>query len=110
MNDKKKPPASVTVTDPAKVAKLVALVNALPLFPPGVFSCPADDGRGVRLTFLAKTGGPTVATAFAKSNGCGGVQLAVGDRQTMLGWGSTVAQQALAISGMHWKLFGYLPM
>ena len=110
MNDRRKPPAPVTVTDPARVRKLVALINAQPLFPPGVFSCPADDGRGVQLTFLAGPGGPTVAIAFAKSNGCGGVQLTLKGQRTMLGWGSAVAQQALAISGMNWKLFGYLPM
>jgi len=100
----------VTVTDPAKVRKLVALINAQPLFPPGLFNCPFDDGRGVQLTFLAGTRGPTVATEFAKSNGCGGVQLTLGGQWTMLGWASSVAQQALAISGMNWKLFGYLPM
>ena len=109
MNDRKKPPAPVTVTDPAKVRKLVALINAQPLFPPGVFMCPFDDGRGVQLTFQAGPRGPTIATAFAKSNGCGGVQLTLGGQRTMLGWASSVAQRALAISGMNWKLFGYLP-
>ena len=109
MNDRTKPPAPVTMTDAARVRKLVALVNAQPLFPPGVFNCPFDDGRGVRLTFLAGPGRPTVATAFAKSNGCGGVDLTIGKRQVSLAWGSTAAEQALAISGMNWKLFGYLP-
>ena len=109
-NDRKKPPAPVTVTDPAKVKKLVALINAQPLFPPGTFACPFDDGRGVQLTFLAGTRGPAIATAFAKSNGCGGIQLTLHGKQTMLGWGPDVAQRALVISGMNWKLFGYLPM
>lgn len=98
------------MTDPAKVQKLVDLLNAQPLFPPGTFSCPFGDDRGLRLTFLAGTRGPTVATALAASNGCGGVDLTIGKRGVGLGWGSDVAVQALAISGMNWKLFGYLPM
>jgi hypothetical protein len=109
-NDKKKPPAQVTVTDPVKVRKLVELLNAQPTFPPGVHSCPFGDGRGLRLTFLSAVKGAVLATAFAASNGCGGVGLTVGHRQVGLGWGPGVAQETLAISGMNWKLFGYLPM
>jgi hypothetical protein len=118
-NDKNKPPAPVTVTDPARVQQLVSLVNGLPLFPPGPFSCPFDDGRGVQLAFLAKVGGPVLGTAFAKSNGCGGVLLVIGagqpsmehavQHQTALGFGTVPAKKALAISGMRWKMFGYLP-
>jgi len=108
-NDSKKPPAPVTVTDPARVRKLVDLVNVQPMASRDVINCPSDDGRGVQLTFLAGTRGPTVATEFAKSNGCGGVQLTLKGQRTMLGGGNSVAQQALAISGMNWKLFGYLP-
>ena len=117
-NDRKKPPAPLTVTDPARVRALVSLVNALPMFPSGTFACPFDDGRGVRLTFLATAGGPVLATAFAKSNGCGGVGLVIGagqlptgrpgPREVGLSGGATVAGRALAISGMRWKLFGYL--
>jgi hypothetical protein len=44
LNDRTKPPAPVTITDTARVRELVALVNAQPPFPPGVFNCPADDG------------------------------------------------------------------
>jgi hypothetical protein len=118
-NDRSKPPAPLLITDPVKVRNLVALVNRLPLFPPGTYSCPFDDGRGVRLTFLSKAApgkanGPVLksavlAVAFAKSNGCGGVQLTIAGALTPLGWGSAAAEQALAISGMRWKLFGYLP-
>src|SRR5215470_14083274 len=42
--------------------------------------------------FQAGTRGPTIATAFAKSNGCGGVQRTLGVQRTMLGWASSVAQ------------------
>ncbi len=79
----------------------------------------------MRLAFLARAGAPALATALAKSDGCGGVLLVVGPGQpgmtgvkpgmtgarneTALGWGPASAEKALAISGMHWKLFGYLP-
>lgn len=118
-NDRKKPPAPMTVTDPARVRTLVSLVNALPMSSSGVIACPFDDGRGVRLTFVATAGGPVLATAFAKSNGCGGVALVIGagplptgrpgPRQVGLGFGPETAEKALAISGMNWKLSGYLP-
>jgi hypothetical protein len=117
-NDRTKPPAPLIITGPGTVRRLVALVNGLPLFPPGTYNCPFDDGRGVRLTFLSKVGagkagGPVIrsevlAVAFAKSNGCGGVQLTIDGTQTGLGWGPAAAEQALAISGLRWKLFGYL--
>jgi hypothetical protein len=118
-NDRKKPPAPLTVTDPARVRQLVSLVNALPMFPSGTFACPFDDGRGVRLAFLATVGGQVLATAFAASNGCGGVLLVIGagqlsrdrpgPRQVGLGFGPESAEKALAISAMNWKLSGYLP-
>jgi len=118
-NDRKSPPAPLTVTDPVRVRELVSLVNALPMFPSGTFACPFGDGRGVRLAFLATVGGPVLATAFAASNGCGGVLLLIGagqlsadrpgPRQVGLGFGPESAAKALAISGMNWKLFGYLP-
>ena len=42
-----------TVTDPAKVARIVAVVNGLTRFPDGSFSCPAEFGGQMRLTFAA---------------------------------------------------------
>jgi hypothetical protein len=118
MNDQRKPPAPLVITDPVKVRNLVALVNGLSLFPPGVYSCPADDGGGVRLTFLSKggggkaTNGPVIKTAvravaLASASGCGGVQLTIAGTQTSLGWGSSAAEQALAISGLRWTFYTY---
>jgi hypothetical protein len=124
-NDRTKPPAPLLITDPSTVGRLVSLVNGLPLFPPGTYACPFDDGRGVRLTFLSKGGassggegsaasGPTlktavVAVAFASSRGCGGVSLTMAGTRTGLGWGPSPAGQALAISGMRWNLTEALP-
>jgi len=108
MNDKAKPPAPLTVTDRGRVRRLVSLVNGLSLAPRGVFTCMMDDGRGVRLTFLSSPGRTVLANALAKSSGCGGVRLTIGARTTALGLGPSAARQALAISGMNWKLFGYM--
>jgi hypothetical protein len=113
MNDTRKPPGPVTVTDPDRVRRLVSLVNGLPLFPPGVFSCPMDDDAGLKMEFLATAGGPRLATAFAKANGCGGVRLLIGAGTpppeggttggvVALGFGGTTARQALTISGLRW--------
>jgi hypothetical protein len=111
--DRDKPPAPLIITDPATIGRLVALVNGLSPFPPGVYSCPADDGAGVQLTYVSKVGAGkagapitkslVLAVALAKSAGCGGVQLTIDGTRTSLGWGPGAAQQALAISGMHWK-------
>jgi hypothetical protein len=107
MNDKAKPPGPVTVTGQATVASLVALVNGLPPFPPGNFSCPMSDGRGVRLTFLPTPTGTPLATAFAAGNGCGGATLTVGSTKSVLGpQNNDPAQRALAIAGITWSAWG----
>jgi hypothetical protein len=105
-NDRTKPPGPVTVTSPAEVGTLVALVNGLKAFPAGSYSCPMDDGRGVRLAFLGQRAGATLATAFAAGNGCGGVTLTAGTRKSVLGWGDDAAKRALAIAGIHWNVQG----
>jgi hypothetical protein len=117
MNDPTKPPAPVTVTDPATVAQLVSLVNGLPLFPPGEYNCPQDDGRGMQMEFWTTVGGTRLATAFAKHGGCGGMELLLGAGEVAAtNWGtvrgeiglgpvgSDPARQVLTISGMNWKL------
>jgi len=103
INDKRKPPAPVTITDPSRVRKLVALINGLSMpLPDGTISCPALEGGALRLTFLARPGGSVLAVALASDNGCGGVGMTVGSQQVGLGFGNNPAQQALAISGLPW--------
>jgi hypothetical protein len=41
-----------TVTDPATVARIAAVVNGLTRFPDGAFSCPAESVGQMRLTFF----------------------------------------------------------
>jgi hypothetical protein len=69
-----------TVTDPAQVNRIVALVNGLPRAQPGVFSCPADMGPLVGLSFLPAPGAVPVAVASADGSGCGIVTFRIGGR------------------------------
>ncbi len=73
----KKPPKPVTITDPAQVSELKALINGLPLFPPGMFSCPADFGDDLVLTFRAGPRTPALAVATVDFAGCDGVDLTI---------------------------------
>jgi hypothetical protein len=103
----KKPPEPATISDTKEVAKIVALINAQPLFPPGAYNCPMDDGQSVTMRFRAKAGGPVIAVATLETSGCTGIDITVGGKQKPsrgpgVGW--TVTVQALKIAGLHWKL------
>ena len=74
------PPKTVTITDPAKVGELKALINGLPLTPPGRFNCPAGFGGNLVLTFRAHPGGPALAVATAVLSGCGEADLTIGGK------------------------------
>jgi hypothetical protein len=100
-------PEPVTLAGAAAVRRIAALVDALPVFPPGAYNCPMDTGKGLRLTFRATSGGPAVATATAGLDGCGGVSLTVaGGPRPGLSGGPEFAAQVLAIAGLHWP--GYM--
>jgi hypothetical protein len=108
MNAHAKPPAPVTVTGQATVGKLVALVDGLPPFPAGHYSCPMDDGSGLMLTFSAGPAGKVLAVATVALAGCEGVDLTIGGKQQPgLGapdGGRPDAAQALKIAGLRWAL------
>lgn len=112
MNVHNSPPKPVTVTDAAKVRELVALINGLPTFPAGSYSCPEDGGARLVLTFSAHAGAPASAAATVSLEGCEGVDLVIGGaRQPGLGspdGGRQVAAQALKIVGLSWNLARYL--
>jgi hypothetical protein len=71
---------SLTVTDAAKVRRIVSLVNALPPAQPGTYSCPADLGPSVTLSFRAAPGATPLAGAVADGTGCGGVTFTLGGK------------------------------
>ena len=98
-----------TVTDPAKVARIVAVVNGLTRFPDGSFSCPAEFGGQMRLTFATRPGGPVVARLTAEYGGCGVVSVRIGGRDMpalseLPESGPPLQQQVLAIAGMSWPV------
>jgi len=96
-------PAPVTITSAAAVRRIASLIDGLPVFPPGTYSCPADTGRALRMTFRAVASGPALAVATAALDGCGGVGLTVGGAaQPGLSDGPSLARQVLAIAGLHW--------
>lgn len=99
----KKPPAPVTVTDPAKVSQLKALINDQQLFPRGAGNCPADFGDSLTLTFRASAGGPALAAATNQLSGCGLLSLRVGGRSQPALSGVS-GSRILAIAGLPWKL------
>lgn len=80
-------PSPVTVSDPAAVRKIAALVNGLPLSTMGTAACPMMPGEELRLTFRARAGGRPLAVAEGPA-ACSTVQFSAGGRQ----------QPALAIS------------
>jgi hypothetical protein len=79
-------PASVArplaaVTDPGQVAKVVALVNALPTAPVGVFNCPNDSGAQLVIDFYRGSSSGNdrspAAVVVDRMGGCGGTELSV---------------------------------
>ena len=98
-----------TVTDPATVARIAAVVNGLTRFPGGAFSCPAESGGQMRLTFFTRPGGPAVARLTAQYCGCGVVSVRI-DGRDMPGLseyprsGPPLQQQVLAIAGASWPV------
>jgi hypothetical protein len=96
-----------TVTDPAKVARIVALANSLTVYPPGVHPCPADFGGAMRLAFLTRPGGQVLARFSAEYAGCGIVSVSVGGRTMPALSDSTGSDQlfqdrVVAIAGVRW--------
>lgn len=102
-----KVPAPATITNAATVRRIASLIDGLPLFPPGRYSCPAELGRAVQMTFRARAGGPPLGVVTAPLTGCQGVRFIVGGKsQPPLAGGADVARQVLAISGLHWSGYG----
>ena len=108
VNSHVKLPKPVTVTGPARVRGLVALVNGLPRFPAGSYNCPFDGGARLVLTFRADPGSPAIAVATVALEGCEGVDLTLRGRdQPGLGspdGGRPEATQALKIAHLNWSL------
>ena len=102
-------PAPVTVTDPARVQRIVALVGGLPLSPPpGDFRCPFDGFARLVLTFRAQPGGPALAVAEPDLEGCRWVSFTIGGKPQPslgpVGGGLSFAASVARIAGLPWNL------
>jgi len=101
-----RPPKPVTITDTAQVSELKALINGLPLFPSGAFSCPADFGAELVLTFRAGPGTPALAVATVDLAGCDGVNFTVNGKPqpALAGPGTDNGPRILKTAGLAWKI------
>ena len=106
--DGRKPPAPVTVTNPAKVTEIAGLVAGQPpQQPSGMISCPASDGKALTLVFRADPDGPALVTAILGLDGCEFTDLTVSAEDRTLGkFGSarSMATRVLRVAGVAWKL------
>jgi hypothetical protein len=102
----RKPPKPVTITDRAKVSALKALINGLTPFPPGMFSCPADFGDALLLTFRAGPRTPALAVATVDLAGCDGVYLTIGGKSqpALAGPGTDSGAAILKTAGLPWEI------
>jgi hypothetical protein len=102
----KRPPAPVTITDPAVTGRLAALVDSLPVSPLNnvAVPCPAAFGGSLQLAFRARTGGPVVALVQTDQP-CGMIDFTVTGQQVLgLENNTNVDRQILAIASLPWKL------
>ena len=77
------PDDAFTITDPATVAKIAAVIDGLRELPDGTYNCPAEVGSApmltsMQLTFRTAPGGPVVATVDADYVDCQFAQVTVG--------------------------------
>jgi hypothetical protein len=99
-------PSPVTITDPAVVAKLAALVNSMPISPINgiAVSCPAGFGSALTLTFRAGPGAAVLASVQTDQS-CG-VSIFSANPNQYLAFiqPANLDQRILGIAGLPWKL------
>ena len=95
--------APVTVTDPARVARIAAAVNGLYRYAGGMCA-PLVGANGIRLQFRASPGGPALATVVATDTGCPQVSFVISGQPPLpdLGNNGTLVSTVLSISGLAW--------
>jgi hypothetical protein len=94
-----------TITDPAKVARIEAIINGLARFPIGALSCTRGNDAAMKLTFKTSAHGRAVATVFATYTGCQQVWFANPDRPPLQDYtrsGKQLQRLVLSIAGVRW--------
>ena len=81
-----------TITNPAEVARIAAIINGLAPFPVGELSCAEDNGAAMRLTFRTTPGRP------GGSPGAPNMPFL----EDYTSSGQQVQQLVLAIAGVRW--------
>jgi len=94
----------VTLTDPARIARIEQIINALPKASTGTFRCPFDDGAGMALDF-EDAQSTTLADVVIGVLGCERVQVSInGYNEPTLSGGQQAAAEIQAILGTDWDL------
>jgi hypothetical protein len=122
-NPDKKPPKPVTITNPAAVRRITAMVNSLPTFPPGPRECGFNKGTELILSFLEAPQGRVLATALVQTGYCEEVLFTVGTSKITndtQNWnargvvalgvpyqGHVLAATVLKTAGSKWNLAAY---
>jgi len=93
-----------TITDPAKVARIEAIINGLARFPIGILSCARGNGAEMKMTFRTSRHGRVVATVLATYTGCARVIPGPDEfpRQDYTRSGQQVQKLVLSIAGVRW--------
>lgn len=95
-----------TITDPAQVARIAAVIDGLARFPIGELSCARDNGAEMQLTFRTSPGGRVLATVVATYTGCPLVwNTDARDTRYLDDYtrsGQQVQQLVLSIAGVRW--------
>lgn len=93
-----------TITDPAKVARIAAIINGLAPFPVNILSCAEGNGAAMKLTFRTQPGGPAAITLLATYDGCAGITGpgTVPFLEEYTSSGQQVQKLVLAIAGVRW--------
>ena len=91
----------------SKLDAVITLLNELPLFPPGVYSCPSDWGTRIRLAFFDAAATEPAAVASVDPGGCRGVALELdGRRQPELASGPIPGHPHATLIGLLEKDLG----
>jgi hypothetical protein len=97
-------PRPATITDPAKVRKLAALINSLPEYTPGLRGClPDETGASLTLTFRASPQGPPLAAATSQLSNCQDIKLTVGGKPQPDLQGA-IGQKILQVAALPWTV------
>jgi hypothetical protein len=94
-------PASVTITDLARVRQVSGLIDGLSLASPGAaYACPAHTGGVVNLAFRNSAGGRTLAAGEFNMSGCPAMDLTIAGVRQYLNVSGTFTRQVLRIAGI----------